>query len=331
MQNIYGNSEKEAKAVCRISDYDSDLDDYENVPDSSNVPPVPERSKAANIATAKREDLQLKCLDLESPAVNAAFRDQIVEQTSEKKRLCDWKKVLAFCLAFLFLFWILQAGVIFIYYFNISNQFTELKKNASQIRVSTNKERETWKEKLITINQTLASQIPDSMKKERETWREELIKINQTFVNEMAVLKSDMQYIKKILGSRGFCMFCPAEWTRLDTSCYFFSASPQTWENAQQQCRDMNSYLLFLNNAGELDTLRPLIGSKRFWIGLKMDGRHNWRWVDGRSRMYTNWNKGEPNNAGEGGEHCTEMIAGRWNDLDCSRVIDYICRKSTTC
>lgn len=330
--NDYASSGKGITTVCGITD--DDADDYENVIDNRKEPAVPERAKKGNQTTGKREDLQLKFmdkpakrnlgtkaentthgprtvppfqppsigLDFSSAAVNAAFRDQTVEQTSEKKHKWDWKKmVLIFCLVLILVFWILLTSLMFVYYSNTSNQLAELQMNASQIQ--------------------------DSTKKERETWKKDLMNVNQTLGNEIAVLKSDIQSIKRYLG---LCMSCPVGWTPLGSSCYFFSTSHQSWENSQKDCSKMASSLLILNSKKELDALRPLIGNKRFWIGLRKYNRNEWRWVDGTIPIYNNWNTGEPNNAAQR-EHCTEMITGGWNDLDCSNKIDYICRKPTTC
>ncbi|XP_075715629.1 C-type lectin domain family 4 member G-like [Rhinoderma darwinii] len=341
MHHFYRSSEKRVKTVCGITD-DDDVDDYENVVDNMKVPDVPERVKKGNKTTGKRDELQLKYmnkpansadragntnhgprtvptfqpppigLDFSSPAVNVAFSDQTgsravesrveVKQISEKKCKWDWKKmVLIFVLVLMFLFWILLTSIMFIYYSNISNQLTDLKKNASQIQ--------------------------DLTKKERDTWKEDLMKVNQTLVNGIAVLKSDIQSIKRNLG---LCTSCPAKWTLRASSCYFLSTSHQTWENSKKECSKMDSSLLILKSQKELDALRPLIGNKRFWIGLKRSDRNIWVWVDGTIPVYTNWNSGEPNNIGHR-EHCTEMITGGWNDLDCSKTIDYICRKPTAC
>ncbi|KAM4038531.1 hepatic lectin-like [Anomaloglossus baeobatrachus] len=253
-----------------------------------------------------------------------------VEQTTgtTEKRVCHWKKmVLMFYLLLTFLFFIFLASIIYIYYSNISNQLTELKKNASEVQNSIMEERETLKENLMKINETLASQVQDSIKKERETWKENFLRMNQTLVNELAVLKSDVKTLKKILG---LCTSCPAGWSLLGSSCYFLSASHQTWKNSQKECSKMDSLLLVLKDKMELDAVRQLTGNKRFWIGLKRGNLNTWLWVDGTIAVYTNWNSGEPNNFAQR-EHCTEMITGIWNDLDCDKTIDYICQKPATC
>ncbi|KAM3926825.1 CD209 antigen-like protein A [Leptodactylus fuscus] len=307
MPNIHGTAGKGDKEVwvCGFSD-DDEADDYENVIDNRKEPAVPQRLKKESKATGKREDLQLKYmskpansedradyrihgprtvppfqpppigLDFTSPAVNAAFRDDTVDHTSEKKHTWHWKEMaLIFCLVLMFIFWILLTIFMFIYYSSISRQLEEMKKN----------------------------------------------------VNEITALRSDVLFMKIFLG---LCTSCPTDWTLLGSSCYFFSTSHQTWENSQKDCKRMDSSLLILSNKNELDALRPLIGNKRFWIGLKKFERNSWRWVDGTIPVYTNWNRGEPNNYAYS-EHCTEMIAGGWNDLECSKTIDYVCKKSPKC
>ena len=49
-------------------------------------------------------------------------------------------------------------------------------------------------------------------------------------------------------------------------------------------------------------------------------------WEDGSPVSYTNWNSGEPNDAG--GEDCTHMnysTSGGWNDYPCSRGQPFVC------
>nr|CAH7736291.1 unnamed protein product [Callosobruchus chinensis] len=67
-----------------------------------------------------------------------------------------------------------------------------------------------------------------------------------------------------------------------------------------------------------------------FWTSGKKFGS-NWRWEStGRPAHYTNWRKGEPNNAG-GKESCIEVHFNsstktlQWNDKSCDSVNYFIC------
>ena len=49
-------------------------------------------------------------------------------------------------------------------------------------------------------------------------------------------------------------------------------------------------------------------------------------------QIFTNWNRGEPNNAGN--EDCAEFYGsggarGKWNDIPCTHSKRYICKKLT--
>ncbi|MEZ4468533.1 MAG: lectin-like protein [bacterium] len=64
-----------------------------------------------------------------------------------------------------------------------------------------------------------------------------------------------------------------------------------------------------------------------YWLGLDdLATEGDWRWIDGRRPTYTNWNGGEPNNAGNN-EDCGHLWGqnGRWNDLPCNRAIGVLC------
>ncbi|XP_038049960.1 adhesion G-protein coupled receptor G2-like [Patiria miniata] len=65
------------------------------------------------------------------------------------------------------------------------------------------------------------------------------------------------------------------------------------------------------------------------WIGLndkKQEG--TFVWVDGTEKNYTNWSGSEPNDANNN-EDCTQMWrGGRWNDLICTRALNYCCKRA---
>ena len=90
---------------------------------------------------------------------------------------------------------------------------------------------------------------------------------------------------------------------------------------------------MVLNTEAEQQTLTPL-EARKTWIGLHRDPRNKsqWLWVDGSSADYTNWDKGEPNDAG-GTEDCVEMystsfLTRKWNDNSCGFNNYYVCEIS---
>ena len=66
-----------------------------------------------------------------------------------------------------------------------------------------------------------------------------------------------------------------------------------------------------------------------YWLGLNdKTTEGNFVWSDGSIRNYTNWNKGEPNNA-VNGENCTvtgKSIKWKWNDARCEDEYFYVCK-----
>lgn len=67
------------------------------------------------------------------------------------------------------------------------------------------------------------------------------------------------------------------------------------------------------------------------WIGLNDRFKEGqFVWSDGthfNSSVYSNWNDGEPNNAGD--EDCVELRSSGWNDEQCSAIRFYICERPT--
>jgi hypothetical protein len=69
----------------------------------------------------------------------------------------------------------------------------------------------------------------------------------------------------------------------------------------------------------------------RAWIGLfDPTGKRLWKWVSDQSgAIYVDWDPGEPNYRKE---NCAEMFMashnGKWNNLLCSAIRQFICEKS---
>jgi hypothetical protein len=94
---------------------------------------------------------------------------------------------------------------------------------------------------------------------------------------------------------------------------YYRSTSSMTWTAARQACANMGGYLVTVTTAAENNFIYSLWSDG--WIGLTdevVEGQ--WRWVTGEPYTWSNWNPGEPNNAGN--EDYIQFVGnGKWNDL----------------
>jgi len=135
--------------------------------------------------------------------------------------------------------------------------------------------------------------------------------------------------------------------TITDGWCYeaFKDAKARTWKQARQDCQTWGGELAVVHskeaNAAARAMADTVCGKKATaWLGLTDQVMEwLWRWVDGSHVDYANWNKGEPNNAGN--EDYTSMIGnGQWNDIGakgklacrvCSRPLVANCHDGNQC
>ncbi|GAB4296591.1 MAG: hypothetical protein Kow0090_11720 [Myxococcota bacterium] len=125
---------------------------------------------------------------------------------------------------------------------------------------------------------------------------------------------------------------------------YLFCQGGNTWQNARNYCTGFDFDLVVMDDAAENTYVSNNIGD-RSWIGFSdvaVEG--TFTWVDGtvgyihvpqQFFTYTNWNGGEPNDAG-GGEDCTEMYpswwaGGIWNDMPCGTGLWFVCETELVC
>jgi len=92
------------------------------------------------------------------------------------------------------------------------------------------------------------------------------------------------------------------------------------WEDARDRAIALGGYLLTINSEAENTFIKDNLGDNykwdSYWIGYNdKDDEGTFVWANGSDATYTNWNQGEPNNAGE--EDVVEFRGndGRWNDL----------------
>jgi hypothetical protein len=101
--------------------------------------------------------------------------------------------------------------------------------------------------------------------------------------------------------------------TNYNGHSYYRSTSSATWTTARTNCANMGGHLVTITSSGENSFVFNTWPSG--WIGFNdevVEGQ--WRWVTGEPVTYTNWNSGEPNNAGN--EDYAQFVGGgKWNDL----------------
>jgi len=94
---------------------------------------------------------------------------------------------------------------------------------------------------------------------------------------------------------------------------YYRSTGSMTWTAAKTACTNMGGHLVTVTTAAENSFIFGLWPSG--WIGLTDEVTEGvWQWVTGEPYSWSNWNSGEPNNAGN--EDYIQFVGGgKWNDL----------------
>jgi hypothetical protein len=101
--------------------------------------------------------------------------------------------------------------------------------------------------------------------------------------------------------------------TNYNGHSYYRSTGSMTWTDARQACVNMGGHLVTLANSAEQSFVFNTWPSG--WIGFTDEAvEGQWRWVTGEPVTYTNWNSGEPNNAGNE-DYAQFVSGGKWNDL----------------
>jgi hypothetical protein len=94
---------------------------------------------------------------------------------------------------------------------------------------------------------------------------------------------------------------------------YYRSTGSMTWTDARQACLNMGGHLVTVTSPAENNFIFNLWPNG--WIGLTDEvSEGTWRWVTNEPFSWSNWNGGEPNNAGN--EDYIQFVGGgKWNDL----------------
>jgi len=107
-----------------------------------------------------------------------------------------------------------------------------------------------------------------------------------------------------------------------------FNAEKMDWHSARKSCNRWGGELASVHSQAQINELDRLNGNERAWIGghdVTKEGR--WEWSDGSKFDSSAWNRGDPNDWGNG-EDCLETYGnGKWNDMRCNHEAAYICKR----
>ncbi|CAH3176437.1 unnamed protein product, partial [Porites evermanni] len=133
---------------------------------------------------------------------------------------------------------------------------------------------------------------------------------------------------------------CQQGWNGNGTSCYKLFTSPElTWENAQEECKQIGGNLVKIESSPEEKYLLETAysrASRYYWIGLSYSANDSvWKWADGTIwDGYQNWFRDNRRNFTHWSP-CTVMRIIKWPSYyyvkwylrSCSTRHGYICEK----
>ncbi|XP_033117369.1 uncharacterized protein LOC117117232 isoform X1 [Anneissia japonica] len=121
---------------------------------------------------------------------------------------------------------------------------------------------------------------------------------------------------------------CPFGWLRNEGSCYYFHPGPETFDNGQRICRELDSGLVVINSAEEHELVYSQMGTNIFF-GLhdrNIEGFFEWTVERSRWSDYQPWLLGQPDNNG-GIEDCGQLRSHAYNDIPCTFSLGICCER----
>ncbi|XP_033479019.1 asialoglycoprotein receptor 1-like [Epinephelus lanceolatus] len=159
---------------------------------------------------------------------------------------------------------------------------------------------------------------------------------NNDLTNRLRNVEEERDRLKQRLGVPSGCLSsqqCPADWSEINSRCYFLSTEKRTWEDSRKYCQSKDADLVVINSEQEQRALYRLDGDADllFWIGLSdTKGTNRWTWVDGSELTKSFWQSGQPDRSPTKVEDCVEMyhlnpVQANWNDAPCRVQRRWLC------
>uniref|UniRef100_A0AAQ4RAS3 Mannose receptor, C type 1b n=1 Tax=Gasterosteus aculeatus aculeatus TaxID=481459 RepID=A0AAQ4RAS3_GASAC len=123
---------------------------------------------------------------------------------------------------------------------------------------------------------------------------------------------------------------CKSGWKRHGSYCYFVGAETKTFDEAKEDCKSSDSYLVDVSNGVDNAFLASMVGlrpERYFWLGLSnQKNLDQFVWTNTDSVKFTHWNVDMPGYRQGCVAMTTGILAGLWDLLPCSNKEKYICK-----
>uniref|UniRef100_A0A4W3H3C0 Mannose receptor C-type 1 n=1 Tax=Callorhinchus milii TaxID=7868 RepID=A0A4W3H3C0_CALMI len=122
-------------------------------------------------------------------------------------------------------------------------------------------------------------------------------------------------------------------WIPFRGHCYLFETMfSKNWASASLECIRQGSSLISITDPVENTFIEHTLEimsdrTSQLWIGMYLNIKGEWLWLDNSVVDFVNWNRGEPSN--HKNEVCVEIYSntGYWNNIPCTMFKGYICKR----
>ena len=132
---------------------------------------------------------------------------------------------------------------------------------------------------------------------------------------------------------------CEPGWSQMEKKCYKLekTAFGVNWDVAVDSCKDIGADLASIESQCQQNTVMELSNGAAVWTGGNDRGSEGtFVWPNGNeffrdgsvvSGAFDKLSAGF-NNAAQTTQHCVQLTStGEWDDVVCSKALDYICEK----
>lgn len=185
-----------------------------------------------------------------------------------------------------------------------------------------------WKRELNTSDQVSGEQIDTLVLQVQDIYTR--ANYLNFFLEE---IRLEIDKIHLAIGKIKGLTQCPDGWVFYNKSCYLFSESGKSFQDAAKTCSDLGSHLVYIDSEAENNFLKNFLATLKgnaYWIGLSDEDKEGTWTLYGTKipATFFDWMEGEPNQSGE--EDCAhfwDRFSFKWNDEDCWFPYFFVCEK----